>query len=86
MQVNPAWRLRLPDDFHVQTLWADKPRVACSQSKTSPARIFCWDCEDPFMSEEVSQSVHAPKKGLDANGELVDMRSGPRHRYHPLVE
>mmetsp|Transcript_10160 Transcript_10160/g.19867 ORF Transcript_10160/g.19867 Transcript_10160/m.19867 type:complete len:589 (+) Transcript_10160:54-1820(+) len=76
----------LPDDFHIQTLFVGFPRIACSISKIRPARIYCWDCEDPFLSEEDSIELHKRRTTMGENGEEEDIISGPRHRYHPLIE
>jgi hypothetical protein len=76
----------LPDDFHIQTLFIGQPRISCTISKTKPARVYCWDCDDPFLSEEESIRIHQPKMGLGPDGEEEEMKAGPRHRYHPLIE
>lgn len=85
-EVTPAWRGVLPEDFHIQTLFLDKPRVACTISKTKAARIYCWDCEDPFLSLEESITVHKPRLIVGPDGEEEEIKSGPAHRYHPIVE
>jgi hypothetical protein len=84
--LNAAHKKELPDDFHIQTLFIGQPRIACTVSKVKPARIYCWDCDDPFLSEEESITVHQPKIALGADGEEEEMKTGPRHRYHPLIE
>ena len=50
------------------------------------ARIYCWDCEDPFLSEEESILVHRPKTVIGPEGEEMQVQTGPMHRFHPLVE
>jgi hypothetical protein len=50
------------------------------------SRIYCWDCEDPFLSEEESINVHRPKIAIGSGGEEVSLQTGPIHRFHPLVE
>ena len=85
-QLSPYFKGHLPEDFHVQTLFVGKPRVACSLDKVTPARIYCWDCEDPFLSEEDSVLIHRSRTVIGGDGEQVQVRTGPAHRFHPLVE
>ena len=84
--LSPYFKGHLPEDFHVQTLFVGKPRVACSLDKVTPARIYCWDCEDPFLSEEDSVLIHRSRTVIGGDGEQVQVRTGPAHRFHPLVE
>mmetsp|Transcript_4742 Transcript_4742/g.11995 ORF Transcript_4742/g.11995 Transcript_4742/m.11995 type:complete len:586 (+) Transcript_4742:46-1803(+) len=84
--LSHASRGDLPDDFHIQTLFVGQPRVACSNSKIKPARIYCWDCDDPFMGEEESVTLHRARTMIGPDGEEEEVRTGPPHRFHPLIE
>mmetsp|Transcript_19143 Transcript_19143/g.52805 ORF Transcript_19143/g.52805 Transcript_19143/m.52805 type:complete len:618 (+) Transcript_19143:56-1909(+) len=80
-----TWR-SLPEDFHVQFLYRDKPKVACDTSSSLAAQTFCWDCESPYMSEEESTRRHLPPVAFSATGLPELARDGPLHRFHSLLD
>ena len=76
----------LPPDFHVQLLLRDLPRVRCQSNAMEQARVYCWDCENPFLSIDESNRRHVPEIKYDGAGLPYLDRDGPVHRFHPLIE